>query len=894
MQGFEVSRDPARLPLEARVHPKWEIQKLKAPIAGVLVPLDRVPDPVFSQKSVGDGVAIDPTGNELVAPCDGTVLQVHPSGHALFMKTKKGLELLMHIGLETVKLKGEGFTPLVQKGAQVIEGQPLIQFDADQVARKAKSLLTIVVFSHSDRIENIEILGMSGDSPVLGIQDPLMQVRMSSGSKAQVDQPVMSGSSSLSSAQSLSESLKILNPTGLHARPASILVNLSKKFTCEIFLVKGDQRANARSLVALMSLEVGNGDLVQVDARGQDAEAAVAAISQAIRDGLGEKNEESGSHASGISATDTPAAPTKGTVQVQSNTTVSQASADSRPTSRVLRGVTASPGRAVGAVFQLKSQEIVVREKGESEEKESERLNHALCEAKFQLETIAGLLKKEGDSSRALIFEAHQELLEDPNLLDLARRQLSKGKSAAYSWKLAYLQAADQLASLNNQLLAARATDVRDVGQRVLRLLEEVQATGSQFPENCILVAEDLTPSDVAGLDRERVIGLVTTTGGSTSHVAILARSVDLPALAGADGSVLQIENGTLVVLDATHGELRLQPTAAELAECQARKQADEAQKKAEAERAHDPAVTQDGRRVEVVANLKGSKESTHAVGMGAEGVGLLRTEFLFMNRDSAPNEEEQLNSYRAIAQAFGKERPVIIRTLDVGGDKPLRYLPLPHEENPFLGERGLRVSLNRPDVFRVQLRAILRASEYGQVRVMFPMVSTIAELRQAKEILEEERIQLGVAPISIGIMVEVPSVAILAEQFARECDFFSVGSNDLTQYTLAMDRGHPKLASQMDGLDPSILSLIDLAVKAAHRNGKWVGVCGGIASDPQAVPFLLGLGVDELSVSIPSVPAIKAQIRRLSQLDCEALAVRALQAESAAEIRSWVKIEEN
>ncbi len=889
MQGFEVSRDPARLPLEARVHPKWEILKLKAPIAGVLVPLDQVPDPVFSQKSVGDGVAIDPTGNELVAPCDGTVLQVHPSGHALFMKTKKGLELLMHIGLETVKLKGEGFTPLVQKGAQVIEGQPLIRFDADRVARKAKSLLTIVVFSHSDRIESIEVLGMSGDSPVLTIQDPLMQVRMRSGSNAQVDQLGMNGSASLSGGQSLSESLKILNPTGLHARPASILVNLSKKFTCEISLVKGDQRANARSLVALMSLEVGNGDLVQVDARGEDAEAAVAAISQAIRDGLGEKSEESGAH-----APDASALPVKGDVQVQSNTAVSEASAAPPSTSRVLRGVTASPGRAVGAVFQLKSQEIVVREKGESEEKESERLNHALCEAKFQLETIAGLLKKEGDSSRALIFEAHQELLEDPNLLDLARRQLSKGKSAAYSWKVAYLQAADQLASLNNQLLAARATDVRDVGQRVLRLLEEVQATGGQFPANCILVAEDLTPSDVAGLDRERVIGLVTTTGGSTSHVAILARSVDLPALAGADGSVLQIENGTLVVLDATHGELRLQPTEAELAECQAKKQAYEIQKKAEAERAHDPAVTQDGRRVEVVANLKGSKESTHAVGMGAEGVGLLRTEFLFMNRDSAPNEEEQLTSYRAIAQAFGKERPVIIRTLDVGGDKPLRYLPLPHEENPFLGERGLRVSLNRPDVFRVQLRAILRASEYGQVRVMFPMVSTIAELRQAKAILEEERVQLGVAPISIGIMVEVPSVAILAEQFARECDFFSVGSNDLTQYTLAMDRGHPKLASQMDGLDPSILSLIDLAVKAAHRNGKWVGVCGGIASDPQAVPFLLGLGVDELSVSIPSVPAIKAQIRRLSQLDCEALAVRALQAESAAEIRSWVKSEEN
>ncbi len=872
MQGFEVSRDLSHNSLEPRLGSKFESLLLKAPIPGVLVPLAQVPDPVFSQNGVGIGVAIDPTGDELVAPCDGTILQVHASGHALFMRTKKGLELLMHIGLETVKLKGEGFTPLVQKGAEVVEGQPLIRFDADLVASKAKSLLTMVVLSHSNRIDELKVLVQENSTQNLKLQDALMRVRFS---PEKVEAPIIVSENRVQSAL-----IRVQNSTGLHARPASVLVNLSKKFGSELALVKGTQRANSRSLVSLMSLEVGHGDEVQVEAIGPDADAAVAALSQAIRDGLGESVER---------APHTSAPQTKSKI----DSTLPR-SKETNPGARFLKGVTASPGRAVGRIFQLKSQEIVIREKGESEAKETERLQHSLCEAKFQLETISNLLKKEGDSNRALIFEAHQELLGDPSLMDLTRRQLAKGKSAAYAWKLAYTETAEQLASLNNQLLAARATDVRDVGQRVLRLLEEVQSSETQFPENSILVAEDLTPSDVAGLDRERVLGLITTTGGSTSHVAILARSVDLPALAGADAAVLQIENGTLVVLDATHGELRLQPTAEELAECEEQKKAHESRRKVETERAHDLAITTDGRRVEVVANLKGPKESAHAVELGAEGVGLLRTEFLFMNRESAPTEDEQLASYLSIARSFGKNRPVIIRTLDVGGDKPLRYLPLPHEENPFLGERGLRVSLNRPDIFRIQLRAILRAAEGGDVRIMFPMVSTLAELRQAKTILEEERVLLGAEAIPVGIMVEVPSVAILADRFAQECDFFSIGSNDLTQYTLAIDRGHPKLAAQVDGLDPSILRLIDSSVKAAHAHGKWVGVCGGIASDPQAVPFLLGLGVDELSVSIPVVPAIKAQIRRLSQSECEVLALRALSAESAAEIRSWIKLDEN
>ncbi len=877
MQELEVSWDPARSSTETRITPKHENLVLRAPLAGVLVPLGQVPDAVFAQNGLGAGVAIDPTGNVLLAPCGGTILQVHSSGHALFMRTEAGLELLMHVGLDTVKLRGEGFNPLVQAGTEVVEGQPLIQFDADLIARKAKSLLTMLVVSHSDRIEEVKVLGDEDSFQNLEVRDPLIQVHFHSDFKKQKTTEV--GVSAKLTKGELVQSGWILvqNPTGLHARPASIVVSLAKKFVSEIFLVKGTRRANARSLVSLMSLEVDFADQVQVEAQGMDASAAVEALSLAIRGGLGEKHSVPGSvPVSG------GALPKVGGAEKSSECF----------NGRVVKGVMASPGQTVGSIFQLKSQEILVREEGGTEAQESARLSQALCEAKFQLETVSTLLKKEGDASQALIFDAHQELLDDPNLLDSARTQLMNGKSAAYAWHLAYSETAEQLASLNNALLAARATDVRDVGTRVLRLLEGVQDSKVLFPENCILVAEDLTPSDVAGLDRSRVIGLVTTTGGATSHVAILARSIDLPALAGAHDSVLSIPNGTLGILDATQGELRLQPTDQELAECQEQKLAHESRKKKEAQSAHDPAVMLEGRKVEIVVNLKGAQESSEALQMGAEGVGLLRTEFLFMSRETAPTEEEQLASYLPIVRAFGKKRPVIIRTLDVGGDKPLRYLPLPHEENPFLGERGLRVSLNRQDIFRTQLRAILRASLDGDVRIMFPMVSTLCELRQAKAILEEERSSLGVPAVSVGIMVEVPSAALLADLFARECDFFSIGSNDLAQYTLAIDRGHPKLAAQMDGLDTSVLRLIDLAVKAAHAHGKWVGVCGGIASDLQAVPILLGLGVDELSVSIPAVPSIKAQIRSLSQKECERLALRALGAETAAEIRSWTQLE--
>jgi phosphocarrier protein FPr len=384
------------------------------------------------------------------------------------------------------------------------------------------------------------------------------------------------------------------------------------------------------------------------------------------------------------------------------------------------------------------------------------------------------------------------------------------------------------------------------------------------------------------------VVGFATVRGGATSHVAILARSLGIPAVAGIEPRALEVPNGTSVILDGAKGSLRLSPPAAEVEVIRERQARLKAQRDDDMAHAPEAAVTKcGGKQILVFANIDGLKHAQQVGSLGGEGVGLLRTEFLFMDRSSAPSEDEQTECYTAIVKSVGPDRPVVIRTLDVGGDKPLPYLPIPREDNPFLGERGIRVGLDRPEVLRTQLRAILRASAAGKVAVMFPMIATVQELRDAKAMLLEEAKALGVEPIKCGIMVEVPSVPTLMHSFTYDADFFSIGTNDLTQYTLAMDRGHPKLAPKVDALNPAVLRLIAQTINGAHAHNRAVGICGGVAGDPQAIPILVGLDVDELSVSLPAIPTVKAQIRRLSLTSCRELAQRALNCWTVEEVRA-------
>ncbi len=833
--------------------------RLKAPLSGVLVPIEQVPDPVFAQKIVGNGISIDPISQTLVAPCDGEILQLHSAGHALTIGTPEGVEVMLHIGLDTVALKGRGFNPLVEKGARVKAGDPLIEFDADAVARQATSLLTQMLIVNGDRVSEFRM--KSGN--VSAGQDVAMELVLPS--LATQTEALEETAISVQS-----EPIRVSNPHGLHARPVSVLTTAAKKFKSEITLEIGNRGANAKSVVSVMGLEIGFGDAVTVNAYGPDARSAIQTLSALLKEGLGEK---------GASAP----APLVQAAPASRNPVRS-----SDP--NLLIGVAASPGLAVGNVYQVKHSEIETTELADDAQEERRSLDRALEQASAQLDALQRRLQGQSDSSKAAIFAAHQEILSDPDLLSMVSSLISQGKSAAFAWKEAIKTQAGHLAGLKNELLAARANDVRDVGQRVLRLLTgQNEEKSIDPPLNAILIAADLTPSDTATLDRAKVLGFCTVAGGATSHVAILARSLGIPALAGIDAKALEIANGTPVILDGTQGSLRLNPSTEEIARIHSLQERQAIRRKEDLAHTLEPAVTRDGHRVEVAANIGGVAEADRAVTLGAEGVGLLRSEFLFLERASSPTEEEQFQTYDQVARILGRERPLVIRTLDVGGDKPLAYLPIPKEENPFLGERGIRVGLNRPDILRTQIRAVLRAAPSGRVLIMFPMIATISELKEAKAIVHEESKAMGVAPTGVGIMVEVPSTAVLADRFAPHVDFFSIGTNDLTQYTLAMDRGHPKLASQVDGLDPAVLRLIDMTVRAAHQHGKWVGVCGGIASEAAAVPVLLGLGVDELSVSVPSIPGIKAQIRSLTKADCRAIAQAALEKETAQEVRALV-----
>ncbi len=837
---------------------------LTAPLDGVILPLEQVPDPVFSQKMVGDGISLDPLSEVLLAPCPGTVTQVHRAGHAVTLTTPEGIELMMHIGLDTVNLKGEGFTAKVSEGQTVSPGDPLIAFDADFLATHAKSLLTQIVVTNGERV--------AAYHPASGLvhagADTLLTLDLAEG---------VGDEQEVGGRRVVSEAVLIPNPTGLHARPAAVLANLAKKYKSKVLLQRGDDQANAKSVVSIMGIEIAQGDKVVVVAEGPDAQAAVDALLPELAAGLGDE----GSKPAPAPATTEPD-PAKAPAPRPHN-----------DDPNLLLGVSASPGLGVGKVYQMRREEISVPETGDDDpRKERRKLEDAMERGKNELEQLQTELKAQADAKKAAIFAAHQELLDDPDLLDIAESAIAKGKGAAFAWKQAYSTHAERLAKLKNEIMAGRAADLRDVGRRILGILMGQPVEEPRPPAGSILIAEELAPSDTAKLNPAEVLGFATVGGGATSHVAILARSLDIPAVAGIEPRALELPDGADVILDGSKGQLRINPDPAEIERITLAKQRMAEKKATDLASAMEPAITTDGHHVEVAANIGGLADAEQGMRLGADGVGLLRSEFLYLERTSAPSEDEQTQIYADIARALNG-KPLIIRTLDVGGDKPLTYLPMPREENPFLGIRGVRIGLDRPEILRTQVRAILRASKGNRLRVMFPMIATLDEIRSVKGLVEEERAKVPDAdPVELGIMVEVPSAAVMARQFAREVDFFSIGTNDLTQYTLAMDRGHPKLAAKADAMNPAVLRLIASTVEGASAEGKWVGVCGGLASDPQAVPILVGLGVKELSCSVPAIPAVKAEVRARSLADCQALAQQALAQDTAAAVRALVPVD--
>jgi phosphoenolpyruvate-protein phosphotransferase len=738
---------------------------------------------------------------------------------------------------------------LVEEGQQVDVGQSLIEFDADFVALNARSLLTLMLV-----VSGEPFTWLTGETGLVDSGQPLLSLKPI---EQATDAPVPEAGEAV-----FSKPVTLANPNGLHARPAAVFAQAAKSFSASIYLHKQQASANAKSLVAIMALQTGHGDVVQVSAAGPDDEAAIKTLAELLISGCGEAVAAS--------------------AQVEAKATEASSLT-------VLRGVCASAGSAFGQVVQIAEQHLDVNERGATPQVERDHLSRGLAEALLALQQLRD---NAIGSAQADIFKAHQELLEDPGLLEAADVLINEGKSAGFAWRAATESAATLFKSLGNALLAERAADLADVGQRVLKLILGVQDQAMELPEGAILIAEQLTPSQTAGLDTRKVLGFATVGGGATSHVAILARASGLPAICGLPVQVLGLANGTQVLLNADKGELHLDPDLAAIEQLQANRQRQQKRHQHELAHAALAACTRDGHHFEVTANIASLAEAEQAMTLGGEGVGLLRSEFLYLDRNHAPSHDEQASTYSAIARALGPARNLVVRTLDVGGDKPLAYVPMNSETNPFLGMRGIRLCLERPQLLRDQFKAILSSAGLARLHIMLPMVTQLSELRLAREMLEEEALALGLTERpKLGIMIEVPAAALMADLFAPEVDFFSIGTNDLTQYTLAMDRDHPRLASQADSFHPSVLRLIASTVKAAHAHGKWVGVCGAMASETLAVPLLLGLGVDELSVSVPLIPAIKAAVREVDLLDCQAIAQQVLGLESAEQVREALRL---
>jgi len=819
--------------------------QLLAPLSGVLIPLDQVPDQVFSSRVIGDGLCIDPTSATLCAPLAGVVSTVQASGHAVSITDDNGVQVLMHIGLDTVNLAGQGFSRRVEEGQRVEAGQALIEFDADYIALHARSLMTLMLVVSGEPFTWLAAptgLVETGQ-PLLSLANPEVTSEASVGAEGE---------------RLFSPLLRLPNPNGLHARPAAVLAQAAKAFSARIYLHRQQAEANAKSLVAIMALQTAWGDSVQVSALGEDADVAVNTLARLLAEGCGEA--------------------------VTAPTTAATVESVEPETLTVLHGVCASPGSALGRVMQISEPTLEVNTFGVGPHIERETLANALIEADMALQHLRDIA---GSDAQAEIFKAHQELLADPGLLDQTQALIVEGKSAAFAWRAATESTAVLFQQLGTSLLAERAADLADVGSRVLKLILGVSEQALALPAGTILIADQLTPSQTAGLDTDKVLGFATVGGGATSHVAILARAWGLPAICGMPAQMLALANGAQVLLDADKGELQLNPGAVVISQWQARHERQRLRHQHEHAQAALAARTRDGHHVEVTANVASLSETEQAMTLGAAGVGLLRSEFLYLDRNHAPTRDEQVSTYNAIARAVGPAHNLVVRTLDVGGDKPLAYVPMDSETNPFLGLRGIRLCLARPDLLREQFRAILGSVGLTRLHIMLPMVTQLAELRQARQILEEQAraLNLGQLP-KLGIMIEVPAAALMADRFAPHVDFFSIGTNDLTQYTLAMDRDHPRLASQADSFHPSVLRLIAMTVEAAHAHGKWVGVCGAMASERLAVPLLLGLGVDELSVSVPQIPAIKAAVREVNLLDCKAIAEQVLGLESAEQVR--------
>ncbi|RXZ28809.1 phosphoenolpyruvate--protein phosphotransferase [Fusobacterium necrophorum] len=565
---------------------------------------------------------------------------------------------------------------------------------------------------------------------------------------------------------------------------------------------------------------------------------------------------------------------------------------------KFIKGIDASPGIAIGKVFLYQENELLItKESSKTIEEEKQRLILGQEKTKKQLEAIKERTLLTLGKDKADIFDGHITLLEDEDLLEEINDLLEEGEiTAEFALKTQIEEYCKMLSNLEDAYLRERAADLQDIGKRWLYNVAEVAIVDlSSLPADTVIVAKDLTPSDTAQVDLENVLAFVTEIGGKTAHSSIMARSLELPAVVGTGNICSLVNNGEMIIVDALAGEIILNPTQEELESYQEKQRKFLQEKEMLKQLQHKAAISKDGVEVGVWCNIGSPKDVKGVLNNGGQGIGLYRTEFLFMNNDRFPTEEEQFEAYKEVAMAL-EGKPVTIRTMDIGGDKSLPYMELPKEENPFLGWRAIRVCLDRIEILETQFKALLRASAFGTIKIMLPMIMDITEIRRAKALLEKCKAELkekGIAfdeKIPLGIMVETPAVAFRAKYFAKEVDFFSIGTNDLTQYTLAVDRGNENISHLYDSYNPAVLQAIQASIEGAHEAGIQISMCGEFAGDEKATALLFGMGLDAFSMSAISVPRIKQNILRLEKASATALVNRVMSCTTSEEVMQEIK----
>ncbi len=667
--------------------------------------------------------------------------------------------------------------------------------------------------------------------------------------------------------------LTILNEQGLHVRPSARFVRLAVQYKADITLrniTTDSPHVDAKSINQVMSVAARQGHQIGLRATGADAVTALQALQTLVEDYLGETDLPSRTATAPSPVTDT---------------------------SESVRGIAVSSGIAIGTVVRQEMVRVEATQQRIADTvQEWARLQQAIEEVAQSVEAIYRQAKDKVGEAEAEIFQAHLMFLRDRTLTKAAQQAIeSESLNAEMAWQRAITHQIKQFETTGDAALQSRIADVDDVGQRVLRVLTNTVAVTPQLSAPAILIVRDLTPSDTARLDKTKILGLCTELGSPTSHSAILARALGIPAVVGVGDMLQQVQDGQTIALNGGTGQVWLTPSEGLVSDLQQQRQAWLRQQRSAFAQSHQPAITQDEHRVEVVANIASLEEIPLALERGAEGVGLLRTEFLYAAATTPPTETEQLETYRAIARRLG-HRPLVIRTLDIGGDKPLPYIDTGSEANPFLGWRGIRIGLEQPDLLRTQLRAILRASVAHRLKLMFPMIATLSELRQAKQILADVQADLRHHAIpfdeslAVGVMMEIPSAIAIADQLAQEVDFFSIGTNDLTQYAVAADRTNPRVARLTDPFEPAVLRLIKQTIDAGHAANKWVGLCGEFAGNPLAVPILLGLGLDEFSMNATAIPTVKQTINQWTLTAAQTVAAHVLTLESAEAVRVYLE----